>query len=295
MLENSLKTIRLINYILIGLIVAAILLFTRSIISTSFSVKKPSTAVKTAINKHLLKNKSIMYYADILTQNPFGPSLELRPLSVEKDTPAQPSSLSDLTLVATAVGSGRQSYAIIRDKSQSPPDNEGIFILGEKVFNYGILSNVKKTYVELERDAVSYKLTMPSEPIISPQVRSQSRNSRKSSSAFARKVGERQYVLNSRKVQESIENPEHILTDARLLPNFVNGKQEGFSISEVVPDGLYHSMGLQNGDILLKVNGLEMSNPEVAIQAMTALRGMNRVNLDIIRSGSNMSMKYQVR
>ncbi len=120
-------------------------------------------------------------------------------------------------------------------------------------------------------------------------------NSAKSPSSFAKKIGERQYVLNSRKVQESIENPEHILTDARLLPNFVNGKQEGFAISEVVNDGLYHSMGLKNGDILLKVNGLQMSNPEVAIQAMTALKGMNRVNLDIIRNGKNMSMKYQMR
>lgn len=113
--------------------------------------------------------------------------------------------------------------------------------------------------------------------------------------SFARQVGEREYLLDSRRVQESLENPEQILTDARLLPNFVDGKQEGFRISEVVPDGLYGSLGLQNGDILLRVNGLEISNPEVAIQAMTALRGMNRVNLDIIRGGKNMAMSYQIR
>ena len=113
--------------------------------------------------------------------------------------------------------------------------------------------------------------------------------------SFARKVGEQEYILDSRQVQKSLENPEQILTHARLLPNFVNGKQEGFKISEVVPDGLYHSLGIRNGDILLRVNGLEISNPEVAMQAMTGLKGMNEINLDILRKGKNMSMNYQMR
>jgi general secretion pathway protein C len=79
------------------------------------------------------------------------------------------------------------------------------------------------------------------------------------------------------------------------LPNIKDGRQEGFTISEVVPGGIYQSLGLRNGDILLKINGLEISNPEVAIQAMSALRGMNNVDLDIIRSGKNISMSYRMR
>lgn len=79
------------------------------------------------------------------------------------------------------------------------------------------------------------------------------------------------------------------------MPNIKNGVQEGFSISEVRPGGLYESLGLRNGDILLRINNLEISKPEVAIQAMSALRGMNTVNLDIIRNSSKLTMSYQIR
>ncbi len=85
------------------------------------------------------------------------------------------------------------------------------------------------------------------------------------------------------------------MTDARLLPVIKNGKQEGFIISEIVPEGMYHSLGLKNGDTLLKINGLEISNPEVAIQAMSTIKGTNNVNLDIIRNNRKMTLNYQMR
>ncbi|MBI5050370.1 MAG: hypothetical protein HZC11_05770 [Nitrospirae bacterium] len=74
-----------------------------------------------------------------------------------------------------------------------------------------------------------------------------------------------------------------------------DGRQEGFTLSEIKPGGLYDSLGLRNSDVLLNVNSLEISSPDVAVQAMSALRGMDRVNLDIIRNGEKITMTYQIR
>ena len=79
------------------------------------------------------------------------------------------------------------------------------------------------------------------------------------------------------------------------MPNIKDGRQEGFSISEVVPGGIYSSLGLRNGDILLRINGLEISNPEVAIQAMSGLKGMSNIDLDVIRNGRKISMNYRIK
>jgi general secretion pathway protein C len=117
----------------------------------------------------------------------------------------------------------------------------------------------------------------------------------KAPGAFAQKVGEKEYILDQKRIQEALNTPEQILTDARLLPNIRDGRQEGFNISEVKTGGLYDSLGLRNGDVLLKVNRLEISSPDVAMQAMSALKGMDRVNLDVIRNGSRMTMTYQVK
>ena len=220
--------------------------------------------------------------------------MTLRPLTVaqseEKETPAF--SLSDLILVGTAFGSNNLNYAIFEDRTQAQGRQE-IIRLGENVFNYGRLKKIERSSVEIERDSANYTVTMP-EPALNPEI-PQEQSKETSQASFAKQIGEREYILDSRRIQKALENPEQILTHARLLPNIKDGRQEGFSVSEVVPGGIYHSLGLRNGDILLRINGLEISNPEVAIQAMSALKGMSNIDLDVIRSGQKISMNYRIR
>jgi type II secretion system protein C len=297
MLEHTIKILRFTNYLLIALIIAAILLLTRTIISFSFSKSSDQTAavVQSKGSQSKLTKKSLMHYSDILGKNAFGPSMKLRPLSPAGETISESTSLTDLTLVGTVVESKQSGFAIFRNNAGTSPGKEDIFSLGDNVFNYGKLTKVDLTFVEIVQGDVTHTLSITFDKMTAPVKKTKKFRAKKSKSSFARKINDKEYILDSKRVQESIENPERILTDARLLPNFVDGKQEGFAISEVVSDGLYHSLGLQNGDVLRKVNGLEISNPEVAIQAMSALKGMNRVNLDIVRSGKNMSMSYQLR
>jgi general secretion pathway protein C len=86
-----------------------------------------------------------------------------------------------------------------------------------------------------------------------------------------------------------------MLTDARLLPNIVNGRQEGFAMSEVRSGGLYHTLGLRNGDVLLRVNDFDISSTESGLQAFTALKGMDRIKLDMLRNGQRMSLTCIIR
>jgi general secretion pathway protein C len=297
MLEHTIKMLRFANYLLIALIALSILLLTRTIISTSFTKSTDSSAMTIVSNKssNKLMKTSLTHYAEILEKNAFGPSLKLRSLSATGKTEPAPTSLTGLVLIGTVVESKKSGFAIFRDNTGASAGTEDFFYLGDNVFNYGKLIKVDSNSVEIIQNGQTHTLSIPYEKMTEPHRATQKPAAKKSKSSFARKISDKEYVLDSKRVQESIENPERILTDARLLPNFVDGKQEGFSISEVVSDGLYHSLGLKNGDVLLKVNGLEISNPEVAIQAMSALKGMNRVNLDIVRSGKNMSMSYQLR
>jgi general secretion pathway protein C len=294
----SLKKLRLINYLLAVFTLAAALLLSRDIISISLAKKERQSvkrddriSVQPVVNK-----KNLMQYASILEKNPFGAPKKLFPIteSGDGDGGTGDISLSNLILTGTAVGTKGLSYAIFYDNSQAPGQQE-LFAVGDKVFHYGILKKIGRSSVELERNSATYTITIPDAPLEPGDAQYQSKETAPSQASFARKIGEREYILDSQKIQKSLENPEQILTDARLLPVIKNGKQEGFAISEVVPDGIYHSLGLRNGDVLLRINDLEISNPEVAIQAMSALRGMNNINLDIIRNGQNMSMNYQIK
>ena len=293
--DNLLKRFHLINYLLGALLLVAILLLSRNIISFSFSKKGPLFGVPEYRQSGSIKKKEIMEYKVVLEKNPFGRPMKLRPLAVERKVEGGKIALADIVLVGTAVGPESLSYAIFENKSLPPPARQEVVAYGESVFNYGKLTKIKRSSVEIQKDGRVYKLDIPLKKTTIEPVQSGLKKKSNKKGSFARKVGERQYILDSRRVQQSLKNPEQILTDARLLPNIIDGRQEGFKISEVVRGGIYDSLGLKNRDILLRINGLEISNPEVAMQAMTALKGMNKVDLDIIRSGKNMSMSYQVR
>lgn len=293
MLDFSLKYFRFINYFLAAAILVAALLLTRDIVNTSLSEKGTIPAGPESGAADMSPEKDIMHYSAILEHNPFGSPMTME-MTGTRTAEIQYDPISDLVLAGTAVGPKKLSYAIVMDK-KSPSGRHEIFTYGEEVYNYGILTKIEHESIEITRDNVTHTVKIPVKDMVVNIPADQAKSISGSQSSIAKKVGEGEYLLDSRKVRQSLDNPEKILTDARLLPNFVDGRQEGFKISEVMNGGLYHSLGLRNGDILLRINELAISSPEVAIQAMSALRGMNSVNLDIIRNGTNMSMNYQIR
>jgi general secretion pathway protein C len=296
MLEFSPGKLRFINYFLVALVLAAVILLIRDILSFNMLKSDLPAAVSKvkASRQPLLEKKNLMQYSSVLEKNPFGAPMKLRPLAATQSEGKEAAafSLSDLVLVGTAFGSDDLSYAIFEDRTQEQGRQE-IIRLGENVFNYGRLKKIERSSVEIEHGSVNYTVTMPEASQNADNSQEQARETPQTS--FAKQVGEREYILDSRRIQKALENPEQILTHARLLPNITDGRQEGFSVSEVVPGGIYSSLGLRNGDILLRINGLEINNPEVAIQAMSALKGMSNIDLDVIRSGRKISMNYRIR
>lgn len=288
--EFPLRKINIINSLLMALAISAALLLTRDVINTVFLKKARSAdAGDKTVTDTGEKQKDIMIYASIAEKNPFGTPVKFYPVTAH-NTESPQGSPSDLVLVGTVTGSNSMSYAIIADKSQTGSLNQEVFAYGKDVHGYGTLVRIEKGFVELSQGANKYTL-----PLADIQIEELKAGGSASQAQFVKKIGEKQYLLDRRKVQQSLESPEHILSDARLFPNIKNGKQEGFLVLEVISGGIYDSLGLKNGDVLLRINGLKIANPEVAIQAMSALRGMNTVNLDIIRGSSKMTLNYQIR
>jgi general secretion pathway protein C len=165
-----------------------------------------------------------------------------------------------------------------------------VFKVGEPVLGFGTLSDVKTDRVRISGGEETLELLLAD--VAEEKASSASPGN---SRMFARKIGKGMYIVDQRKVQQAIENPTQMMTDARLRPHIRNGREEGCLLSEVKTGGIYHSLGLRNGDVLLRINEYDISNPEIALQAFTALRGMDRIQIDLLRAGSKMTMTYQIK
>jgi len=278
------KLPHVINLLLFVALLIFLLIFARNIL-TGISKRGEKAPIPPRTPVQPLK-KGLQEYSGILKNNPFGfAGGQLKELSVAKEGSV---SQSDIILIGTISGSARNSYAIFVDKS----GKQELVKVGEPVFGMGKLKRVDSDRAYITERGREIKIPM-AEILTIKEVNPPAGGS--VTSDLARNVGKGMFIVDQKKILHALENPNQLMTDARLQPNLVNGKQEGYILREVRNGGIYQSLGLQNGDALLRINEYNISNPENALQAFTALRGMDRVQVDIVRDGTKMTMTYQIR
>jgi general secretion pathway protein C len=113
--------------------------------------------------------------------------------------------------------------------------------------------------------------------------------------AGVRKLGEGKFVVDQREVTAGTENVNQLLTQARALPYMEQGKTVGFRISEIVPGSLYEKIGLQNGDVIQKVNSQDVDDPAKFFQMYQNLKEERNVSIDLIRGGQRQTLNYEIR
>jgi general secretion pathway protein C len=203
------------------------------------------------------------------------------------------SARSDIKLIGTISGSQQQGYAIFLNNNSQ----QEVVKTGESVTGIGTLKEVLKDKVVIQGAEGIDEIPFAEINVVEDGSRQQGKNvgAGTISPSFVKSMGGGAYLVDQKSILHALDKPNQLMTDARLQPNMVSGRQEGFVLREVKGGGIYHTLGLQNGDVLLRINSMDISSPDSALQAFTALRGMDRVNLDIIRNGSRMTLNYQMR
>lgn len=110
-----------------------------------------------------------------------------------------------------------------------------------------------------------------------------------------RKLSEGKWIVDQREVAAGTENINQLLTQARALPYMEQGKTVGFRISEIVPGSLYEKIGLQNGDVIQKVNSQDVDDPAKFFQMYQNLKEERSVSIDLIRGGQRQTLNYEIR
>jgi general secretion pathway protein C len=110
-----------------------------------------------------------------------------------------------------------------------------------------------------------------------------------------KRLGEGKFVVDQREVTGSTENLNQLLTQARALPYMEQGKTVGFRISEIVPGSMYEKIGLQNGDVIQRINSQDVDDPGKFFQMYQNLKEERNVSIDLIRGGQRQTLNYEIR
>jgi type II secretion system protein C len=110
-----------------------------------------------------------------------------------------------------------------------------------------------------------------------------------------KKLGPGKFEVSRTEVQQTMENPAQFFSQMRALPHFVNGKTDGFSISQVQPGSVFQQLGLQDGDLLTSIDGQPVTNPMQAMGLIQAVKTASAIDLTVNRGGTPTSVHLDLR
>jgi general secretion pathway protein C len=289
------RTVTIINCLLGIAIVALLASIAASGLSRKLDVKllpKSGRAVATP-SPSTQKTMDLLYYSPILANGLFGRATQgqLSPI-VSSPTAAQAAPVTapaELLLLGTATGSFRETFALVRHTAKQ---EERVFRLGDMVFDAGRLVQVTREQAYIVVNGKKVELLTPMTPPAAATGQSQPAGQPGLAVAAA---GAGSYVIDQRALNAALDNIGQAMSDARLLPSQKDGKVEGFRASEVKPSGVFAMVGIKNGDVLQRLNDFPIDSPDKALQSFIALKGQNKLKLDLIRDGRPVTFNYDIR
>ncbi len=109
-----------------------------------------------------------------------------------------------------------------------------------------------------------------------------------------KQLSENQYVVARSEINNALTNLSDLATKARIVPSFKNGVANGFKLFSIVPDSLYAKIGVQNGDVIRRINGYEMNSPDKALEIYQKLRDASRIEIELERRGEALRKSYSI-
>jgi general secretion pathway protein C len=267
----------------------------------------PADTVKDQVNVGLAVRTGEADAEVILERNLFNSKLTKASADeapkTEEDLESLPESTLPLKLLGTVVQvNGKKSFAIILDTGTR---EQQIHFEGDEIREGTTITSVTRNRVVLLRNGQEEILEMIEDTALaSAPVRQNPRRIRpgqsraggnNDESIAVRKVGDNNYVMDRREVEGVLQDFNKLLTQIRVVPHFADGEPDGFKVFNIRPGSLFASLGMVNGDIIKRVNGLDITGPEQALQMFQQLRDENQVTVDLERFRKNITLQYEIR
>ncbi len=251
----------------------------------------PSPSVAITTTPEVEVKPAAELYSSIVERNIFGiqPSAAIATPEEMVQSPVQLPPLR-VRLVGTIAGEPEESLAILEDTATK---EQRLYRLRDWIEADAQLIEITRNEISLLRGGTHEVLYIEEENASGP-------SSTATPAAFPpisrSAVSPNSWVLDKQEVTAALENLPQLLTKARVVPNLgPDGKNNGFRVVSIAPASFYEKIGLRNGDVLQRINGIDVGDPETFMRVFTQLKEESRITLDVLRNNQKESFNYEIR
>lgn len=223
----------------------------------------------------------------------------LPPVSQESKSPGEPAgsavraslgAASKIRLIGIVMGDKRGVFAIVEELASK---KQALYRLHEQILDLGEVADIQRDGVVIRQGnleewlelGLTEKLGVPVNSTAAPP----STPSPQAPGAPLRKV------LDRREVELAMNDLPKLMTQARAMPYMLNGAVNGYRIDYLAPASFYEKIGIQTGDILQRVNGVDIRDPGTMLNLLQQLKNERVVKLDMVRNNQPSTVTYELR
>jgi len=102
-------------------------------------------------------------------------------------------------------------------------------------------------------------------------------------------------TLDRRELIEAVGDYSKLILQAHAVPYMTNGTPNGLRLDFVAPSGFFDKAGFQYGDVIQRINGVEIRDPVRLLSSFQQVVNERSVKVDIIRAAQNTTLTYELR
>lgn len=194
---------------------------------------------------------------------------------------------SKLRLLGTMLDARGEGFAVVEDIASK---RQNLVRLRETIENIGEVS-------ELRREGILIRQGDQEEVLGLALLQSEEAppSSRMPAQAPANYVSPAKRTLDRREVMEAVKDPSKLLMQAHAVPYIQNGALQGFRLDFVNPSGFFDKAGFQYGDVIQRINGVEIRDPGRLLGMFNQVVNERTVKVDVVRAAQNTTLTYELR
>jgi hypothetical protein len=108
------------------------------------------------------------------------------------------------------------------------------------------------------------------------------------------KLDEHHYAITPSALEHALANLRSLSRAVRISPEVREGKPSGYKLVWVQADGPIARIGLRSDDVLVSVNGLDITTPDHVLDAYGKLKAARVLVLGLVREGRRSTLEYAI-
>jgi general secretion pathway protein C len=246
----------------------------------------------------------------ILKRNLFNASLLAPAIPVEEPVEDLDATKLPLRLLGTAASTLPElSWAAVEDESE----RRTVIVRVSDNLNKATVQRIERRRIVLSENGVLRELVLDDDESdgagsntrrrtvarhSNRKARSRSRN-RPTTPASVRekveKLADDRFKVERDDVDDLMRNPANLFSQARILPKYEDGEMIGLQINAIKPGSLFEDIGIQSGDVITKLNGISINNPQESAKILAEFSESDEFDVDLCRTdGSCETLNFVI-